>query len=113
MVEKNNKIFETNRQSSTSERQLQISELKEFTDLTNRLIDLMVEFTLLTLRIVSKKKEVPLNISQIEETVNFDLQFRIQQIQDPELLDVVRERIISEYIEERARKENVKDLNNS
>ena len=44
--------------------------------------------------------EAPLNTSQIEETVNFDLQFRIQQIQDPELLDIVRERVISEYIEE-------------
>ena len=100
MFEKIKKIFETNNQPSTSERQLQISELKEFTDLTNRLIDLMVEFTLLTLRTVSKKMEAPLNTSQIEETVNFDLQFRIQQIQDPELLDIVRERVISEYIEE-------------
>ncbi len=60
----------------------------------------MVEFTLLTLSTVSKKRGAPLNISQIEETVNVDLQFRIQQIQDPELLDIVRERIISEYIEE-------------
>jgi hypothetical protein len=76
-------------------------ELTEFTDLTDRLVDLMVEFTLLTLRTVGKKKETPLNISQIEETVNFDLQFRIQQIQDPELLDIVRERVISEYKEER------------
>ena len=100
MFEKIKKIFETNGQPPTSERQLPVSELKEFTDLTNRLIDLMVEFTLLTLRTVSKKKEAPLNTSQIEETVNFDLQFRIQQIQDPELLDVVRERVISEYIED-------------
>ena len=61
----------------------------------------MVEFTLLTLRTIGKKKETPLNTSQIEETVNFDLQFRIQQIQDPKLLDIVRERVISEYIEER------------
>ena len=100
MFEKIKKIFETNRQPSTPERQLPTSELKEFTDLTSRLIDLMVEFTLLTLRTVGKKMEAPLNTSQIEETVNFDLQFRIQQIQDPELLDIVRERVISEYIEE-------------
>jgi len=75
-------------------------ELTEFTDLTDTLVDVMVEFTLLTLRTISKKKGAPLNIAQIEETVNFDLQFRMQQIQDPELLDIVRERAISEYIKE-------------
>ena len=75
-------------------------ELTEFTDLTNTLIDIMVEFTLLTLRTITKKKGAPLSINQIEETVNFDLQFRMQQIQDPELLDIVRERAISEYIKE-------------
>lgn len=93
MFENIKKIFGTDRQPSKSE-------LKEFTDLTNRLIDLMVEFTLLTLRTVGKKKRAPLNITQIEETVNFDLQFRIQQIQDPELLDVVRERAIHRFVEE-------------
>ena len=75
-------------------------ELEEFTDLTDRLVDVMVEFVLLTLRTISKKKGAPLSIAQIEETVNFDLQFRMQQIQDPELLDIVRERAISEYIKE-------------
>jgi hypothetical protein len=74
--------------------------LGEFTDLTNNLIETMVEFTLLTLRSVTKKKGAPLNMTQIEETVNFDLQFRIQQIQDPELLDIVRERAIYKFLEE-------------
>jgi len=100
MFEKIKKIIETNRQPSTPERQLPISELKEFTDLTSRLIDIMGEFALLTLRTISNKKGAPLNITQIEETVDFDLQFRIQQIQDPEILDIVRERVISEYIQE-------------
>ncbi len=76
------------------------TELSEFTDLTNDLIENMVDFTLLTLRSVTKKKGAPLNLTQIEETVNFDLQFRIQQIQDPELLDVVRERAIYTFLEE-------------
>jgi len=76
-------------------------ELTEFTDLTDKLVDVMVEFALLTLRTISRKKKgAPLSIDQIEETVNFDLQFRMQQIQDPELLDIVRERAISEYIKE-------------
>ena len=75
-------------------------ELEEFTDLTDRLVDVMVEFNLLTLRTISKKKGAPLSMAQIEETVNFDLQFRMQQIQDPELLDIVRERAISDYIKE-------------
>jgi len=77
-----------------------VTELGEFTDLTNNLIENMVGFTLLTLRSVTKKKGVPLNMTQIEETVNFDLQFRIQQIQDPELLDIVRERVIYKFLEE-------------
>ena len=38
--------------------------------------------------------------SQIEEAVNFDIQFRLQQIQDPELLDIVRDQAISRYIDE-------------
>ncbi len=76
------------------------TELGEFTDLTNKLIENMVDFTLLTLRSIRDKKGAPLNITQIEETVNFDLQFRIQQIQDPELLDIVRERAIYKFLEE-------------
>ena len=101
------KKFKTNAKSTRAGSQPLTSELKEFTDFTSILIDLMVDFSLLTLRIISKKKETPLSISQIEEIVNFDLQFRIQQIQDPELLDVVRERIISEYIG----KQNIKTHN--
>ena len=70
-------------------------ERNEFSELTKRLIDVMVEFTLLTLHTVQTKKEAPLSPKQIEETINFDLQFRIQQINDPELLDIVRERASS------------------
>ena len=77
-----------------------VTELGEFTDLTNNLIENMVDFILLTLRNVAKKKGTPLNMTQIEETVNFDLQFRIQQIQDPELLDIVRGRSIYKFLEE-------------
>jgi hypothetical protein len=77
-----------------------VKELDEFTDLTNNLIENMVDFTLLTLRSIRDKKGTPLNMTQIEETVNFDLQFRLQQIQDPELLDIVRERAIYKFLEE-------------
>ncbi len=76
------------------------TELEEFTDLTNNLIEKMVDLTILTLRSIRDKKGAPLNMTQIEETVNFDLQFRIQQIQDPELLDIVRERAIYKFLEE-------------
>lgn len=100
MFEKIKKLFESDSKPSTSEAQPSTSELNEFTDLTSRFIDLMVEFALLTLRTISNRKGALLNKTQIEETVDFDLQFRIQQIQDPELLDIVRERVISEYIEE-------------
>ena len=93
MFEKIKKIFGNDVQPASSE-------LTEFTTLTTRLVDVMVEFNLLTLRTISKKKGAPLTIDQIEETVNFDLQFRIQQIQDPELLDIVRERSISEFLKE-------------
>ena len=67
--------------------------------MTNNLIENMVDFTLLTLRSITKKKGPPLNMTQIEETVNFDIQFRIQQIQNPELLDIVRERAIYKFLE--------------
>ena len=76
------------------------TEWEEFTDVTNKLIENMVDFALLTLRSIRDKKGAPLNMTQIEETVNFDLQFRIQQIQDPELLDIVRERAIYKFLEE-------------
>jgi hypothetical protein len=77
-----------------------VMELDEFTDLTDNLIENMVDFTLLTLRSIRDKNGAPLNMTQIEETVNFDLQFRLQQIQDPELLDIVRERAIYKFLEE-------------
>ena len=77
-----------------------VMELDEFTDLTDNLIENMVDFTLLTLRSIRDKKGAPLNMTQIEETVNFDLQFRLHQIQDPELLDIVRERAIYKFLEE-------------
>ena len=99
MFEKIKKIFRNDVQPSAPE-------LTEFTALTNRLIDLMVEFTLLTLRTVRSKKETPLNGTQIEDTVNFDLQFRIQQIQDPELLDIVRERALSEFLKDQKNHNN-------
>ena len=76
------------------------TELEEFTDLSNKLIESMVDLTLLTLRSIRDKKGAPLNMTQIEETVNFDLQFRMQQIQDPELLDIVREQAIYKFLEE-------------
>ena len=76
------------------------TELEEFTDLSNKLIESMVDLALLTLRSIRDKKGAPLNMTQIEETVNFDLQFRMQQIQDPELLDIVREQAIYRFLEE-------------
>ncbi|MBL7079970.1 hypothetical protein ISS39_06565 [Candidatus Bathyarchaeota archaeon] len=79
------------------------TELNEFTDLTSNLIENMVDFTLLTLRTLRAKKGGSLNKTQIEEIVNFDLQFRIQQIQDPELLDAVRERATSKFLEEQTK----------
>ena len=81
------------------------AERKEFTALTKRLIDVMVEFSLLTLRTVQNKKQSTLTPKQIEETIDFDLQFRMQQINDPELLDIVREKAMTEFLEEQ-RKNN-------
>jgi hypothetical protein len=78
-------------------------DLKEFTDLTHELIELMVEFTLYSLRTIAKKRGATMTESQIEEAVNFDIQFRLQQIQDPELLDIVRDQAVSRYIEEQNR----------
>ena len=76
------------------------TEREEFTALTKELIDVMVDFSLLTLRAVQKKKQAPLTPKQIEEIIDFDLQFRLQQINDPELLDIVRERANEEFQEE-------------
>ncbi len=76
------------------------TEREEFAMLTKKLIDTMVEFSLLTLRAIQNKIQAPLNQKQIEEAIDFDLQFRIQQINDPELLDIIRESAISEFLEE-------------
>ena len=78
-------------------------DLKEFTDLTHELIELMVEFTLYSLRTIATRRGATMTESQIEEAVNFDIQFRLQQIQDPELLDIVRDQAVSRYIEEQNR----------
>jgi hypothetical protein len=75
-------------------------ERNEFTALTKRLIGIMVDFSLLTLRTVQNKKQTTLAPKQIEETIDFDLQFRLQQINDPELLEIVRERAMTEFLEE-------------
>jgi hypothetical protein len=79
------------------------TERKQFTALTKRLIDIMVDFSLLTLRTVQHKKHSALTPNQIEETIDFDLQFRLQQINDPELLDIVREKATTEFMEEQSK----------
>lgn len=76
------------------------TEREEFTALTEELIDIMIDFSLLTLRAVQKKKQTPLTPKQIKEIIDFDIQFRLQQINDPELLDIVRERANEEFQEE-------------
>ena len=70
---------------------------KKFLELTKNLIDVMVEFSLLTLRTIQKKKGSPLTMTQIEDTIYFDLQFRLLQINDPEFLDLIRERANLEF----------------
>lgn len=71
----------------------------QYVTLTKRLIDIMTDFCLLTLQSVSKKNQASLNTNQIEEIINFDLQFRIQQLNDPELLDLVRDNAKTEFLE--------------
>jgi hypothetical protein len=73
------------------------SERTEFTDLTRSLFDVLVDFSILTLKTVEKKKQAPLSPTQMEDAVFFDLQFRIQQIQDPEFIDIRREKAIETY----------------
>ena len=70
---------------------------EEFVVLTKRLMDVMVDFSILTLRTFSRKKSSELTRGQIEDIINFDLQFRIQQIQDPEFMDIVRERVLDHF----------------
>ena len=76
-------------------------EREEFVSLTNKLMELMTEFCLLSLKAVTNIKKEPLNNQQIDDVINFDLQFRIQQINDPELLDTIRARAHSEFLETR------------
>lgn len=75
------------------------SDREEFTTLTMRLMDVMVDFSLLTLKAFQRKKKSELTRSQIEDVINFDLQFRIQQIQDPEFMDIIRERVSEHLLE--------------
>lgn len=76
---------------------------EKFISLTKRLIDILVDFCLLTLRTISKKKQALLNSAQIDEIIDFDLQFRIQQIKDHELLNLVREQASSKFKQEQKR----------
>ena len=76
----------------------------EFLSLTQKLIDIMVDFTLFTLRTVNQKKGSPLKTNNVLDAINFDLQFRLQQIQDPEFLDIIRERAYELFIKEQKRK---------
>ena len=70
---------------------------EEFVVLTKRLMDIMVDFSILTLKTFGRKKSTELTHGQIEDIINFDLQFRIQQIQDPEFMDIVRERVLEHF----------------
>jgi len=77
------------------------TEREEFDSLTNKLMELMTDFCLLSLKTVTNMKKEHLNNQQIDDVINFDLQFRIQQINDPELLDTIRERAHSEFLQTR------------
>ena len=67
-------------------------ERKQFLDLTEHLLDVMTDFCLFTLQIFSENKLEPLDTQQIDDIISFDLQFRLQQIQNPEFLDIIRSR---------------------
>lgn len=71
---------------------------KQFIELTETLVEILVDFGILTLQAVQNKKQTTLNAKQIEEVINFDLQFRLLQINDPELLDIIRERTTQEFL---------------
>jgi hypothetical protein len=75
------------------------SERKEFVEFTRRFIDLIVDYCMFTLDVFCRKKGSRLNESQAEDVVNFNLNFILQQIQDPEFLSIVREEAISRYEE--------------
>jgi len=73
------------------------SERKEFIKFTKRFVQLMVDYSLFTLDVFNRKKGSELNEAQVEDIVNFNLNFILQQIQDPEFLSIVREETISRY----------------
>ena len=72
-------------------------ERKEFIKFTKRFVNLMVDYSLFVLDVFNRKKGLKLNEAQIEDIVNFNLNFILQQIQDPEFLSIVREETISRY----------------
>ena len=74
-----------------------LEEREVFITLTNRLLDVLTDFTNLTIRILSKKNGAALSVGQFEEIINQDLVFRVQQIQDQDTYEIIRERIYSEY----------------
>lgn len=78
---------------------------REFVRLTLRLVDVMAELCLLTLEMLEERKGEPLSMGEAEAAVGFDLQFRVQQMSDPGLMEVVRERAVMGYIEGRKLRE--------
>ena len=74
-------------------------DLENFSKITERLIDVMVDYSVLTLNVFSKKKGSRLNDSQVMDAINFNLQFILQQIQEPEFLDIIRDETTLKYNE--------------
>ena len=72
-------------------------DLDNFSKITEQLIDVMVDYSVLTLNAFSRKKGSKLTDSQIEDVINFNLQFILQQIQDPEFLDIIRDEAKLKY----------------
>ena len=70
-----------------------------FSKITERLIDVMVDYSILTLNAFSRKKGSKLTDSQIRDAINFNLQFILQQVQDPEFLDIIRDETTLKYSE--------------
>jgi len=70
-----------------------------FSKITERLIDVMVDYSVLTLNAFSRKKGSKLSDSQIRDAINFNLQFILQQVQDPEFLDIIRDETTLKYSE--------------
>ena len=74
-------------------------DLDNFSKITEQLIDVMVDYSVLTLNAFSRKKGSKLTDSQIKDVINFNLQFILQQIQDPEFLDIIRDETTLKYSE--------------